>query len=266
LQQAQNGTSRVYWVFPSYAEQAARIARELGIAWAAALNLTYVAHGHTMAGDPQSGVDLATKALELARHAGSPTVIARCLVTLAGTLAATEPDHARRLLEEALAQRQRFDIDNLGDAWQATIVAARIGDWPLILQLADRSIRHVQWGGQRSWLAGVFTVVARALAPTDVEAAARLQGAARQMAVQIATRPITAAGSTSAGSPGVRPAGSSLFTDLRRQTSQLLHDALDEGQLRQLWAEGETMDSDQAATYALEAIRRTRQAQHPDGM
>jgi predicted ATPase len=46
---------------------------------------------------------------------------------------------------------------------------------------------------------------------------------------------------------------------LRRQTSALLHDALDEGRLRQLRAEGEAMDSDQAAAYALEAIRRARQ-------
>jgi hypothetical protein len=81
------------------------------------------------------------------------------------------------------------------------------------------------------------------------------------VAVQIATRPITAPGNTSPGSAAVRPAGSSPFTDLRRQTSQLLHDALDEGRLRQLRTEGEAMDSDQAAAYALEAIRRARQSQ-----
>ena len=50
-----------------------------------------------------------------------------------------------------------------------------------------------------------------------------------------------------------------MITDLRRQTSELLHDALDEARLQQLRAEGEAMDSDQAAAYALEAIRRTRQ-------
>jgi hypothetical protein len=50
-----------------------------------------------------------------------------------------------------------------------------------------------------------------------------------------------------------------LITDLRRQTSELLHDTLDEGTLRQLRAEGEAMDSDRAAAYALEAIRRARQ-------
>jgi hypothetical protein len=51
-----------------------------------------------------------------------------------------------------------------------------------------------------------------------------------------------------------------LISDLRHQTSDLLHDALDEAGLRQLRAEGEAMDSDQAAAYALEAIRRARQS------
>jgi hypothetical protein len=51
--------------------------------------------------------------------------------------------------------------------------------------------------------------------------------------------------------------------DFRHQTSELLHDALDEGRLRQLRAEGEAMDSDQAAAYALEAIRRARQSTAP---
>jgi hypothetical protein len=53
-------------------------------------------------------------------------------------------------------------------------------------------------------------------------------------------------------------------TELRHQTSGLLHDALDEGRLGQLRAEGEAMDSDQAAAYALEAIRRARQSTDSD--
>jgi hypothetical protein len=62
------------------------------------------------------------------------------------------------------------------------------------------------------------------------------------------------------------PTGSSLIANLRRQTSELLQDALDEGRLQQLRAEGEAMDSDQAAAYALETIRRARQSQHSDGI
>jgi hypothetical protein len=62
------------------------------------------------------------------------------------------------------------------------------------------------------------------------------------------------------GSPAVAPPSSSFITDVRHQTSALLHDALDEGQVRQLRSEGEAMDCDQAATYALEAIGRARQS------
>jgi hypothetical protein len=44
------------------AEQASRIARELRMGAAAAGYLAFAATGHTMAGDPQAGVDLAKKA------------------------------------------------------------------------------------------------------------------------------------------------------------------------------------------------------------
>jgi hypothetical protein len=186
-------------------------------------------------------------------------------MALAGTVAGSEPPAARRLLEEALTLRG-LDMESLAQVTQATLIAAGMGDWPLTLQLADRSIRHLQWGGQRPWLAGVLNVVARAVAESDAEAAARLQGAARHLALQTATSPTTAAGSTvipgrpNPVSPAVAPPGSPLITDLRRQTSQMLHDTLDEDRLRRLRAEGEAMDSDQAAVYALEAIRRARQS------
>jgi hypothetical protein len=179
---------------------------------------------------------------------------------LAGTVAGSDPPAARELLEEALALRERLDIENVNEVTQATLIAAGMGDWPLTMQLAERSIPHLQWGRQQPYLAGVLNVVARAVAPTDIEGAARLQGAARHLVLQPAVGVTATPGRTHTGSPAGAPPGSSLITDLRRQTSQLLHDALDEGRLRQLRAEGEDMDSDQAAAYALGAIRRARQA------
>jgi hypothetical protein len=241
-----------------YGEQAAAIAREDGREGFAAVGLSAVASSYTMAGDPQAGVGIAREALELARAAAAPTVTALCLVTLAGAVAGSDPPEARRLLEEALALRESLGMESLAQVTQATLIAAGMGDWALTLQLADRSIRHLQWGGQRPYLAGILNVVARALAGTDIEAAARLHGAARHLAPQ----PVAG----SAGVPGrpnpappAAPAGSSLITDLRHQTSELLHDVLDEGRLRQLRSEGEAMDSDQAATYALDVIRDARQ-------
>jgi tetratricopeptide (TPR) repeat protein len=243
-----------------YYEQAAGIARDDGREASAAGYLAGAANCYTMAGDPQAAVEIAKKALEMSRAAGGSVAVAFCLVVLAGALAEGEPLQARSLLEEGLALRDSLAIETAAEVTAATFIAARMGDWPLSLRLADRSVRQLQWGGQLPQLAGILNVVARALATADDEAAARLQGAARQLAVQIAPRPTTAVGNTGPGSPAVRPAGPSLITDLRRQTSALLHDALDEGRLRQLRTEGETMDSDQAAAYALEAIGRARRS------
>jgi hypothetical protein len=212
-----------------------------------------------MAGEPEAGVASAREALELARSAGAPTTIALSLTALAGTLADTDPLGARELLEESLTLRESLGIDSSSEVTSATLIAARMGDWRLILELANSSIPHLQWGGQRPWLAGILSIVARAVGATDVEAAARLQGAARHLVPQSATVQTTKPSRPNPTSPPVATPGSSLITDLRRQTSALLHDALDEGRLRQLRAEGEAMDSDQAAAYALEAIRRARQ-------
>jgi predicted ATPase len=243
-----------------YSEQAAAISREDGKEARTAVGLAGAAVDYTMAGDPQAGVDMARQAVELARAAGAPTTLAFCLVALAGSISETEPVPARRLLEEALAVRESHDIENVQEVTQATLIAARMGDWPLTLQLADRSIRHLQWGGRRPHLMGVLNVVARALTPTDPEGAARLQGAARHLGRRIASGANTATARTDPDPLAAAPAGSSLITDLRRQTSELLHDALDEGRLHQLRAEGEAMDSDQGAAYALEAIRRARRS------
>jgi hypothetical protein len=211
-----------------------------------------------MSGDPDAGVGLAEEALALARAGGAPTAVASCLMTLAGTLADREPRRARQSLEEALAMRGSLDIESVGEVTQATLIASRMGDWPLTLQLADRSIRHLQWGGQRPMLAGILNVVARALAEADSQAAARLQGAARHLAVQLSTPRLTATADASTASPAAPPAASSVITELRRQTSTLLRGALGEERLKHFRSEGEAMDSDKAATYALNAIARAQ--------
>jgi tetratricopeptide (TPR) repeat protein len=247
------------------AEQAAAIARDNGREAPAATQLASAANCYTMAGDPQAGVDIAKKALEMSRAAGGPMTVAFCLAVLAGALAEGEPPRARGLLEEALVLRESLAIETGAEVTAATLIAARMGDWPLTLRLADRSVRQLQWSGQRPYLVGILNVVARAVAETDVEAAARLQGAARHLAPEPTAGQTTVPGRPNPASPAVAPRGSSLITDLRHQTSQLLHDALDEGLLRQLRTEGEAMDSDQAATYALDAIRRARQSRLSDG-
>jgi predicted ATPase/class 3 adenylate cyclase len=241
-----------------YGEQAADFALQDGMKASTAGNLAGAATSLIMAGDPEAGAGLAEEALKMARSAGAPITTMFCLVVAAGTLAHQDPMRARGLLEEGLTLRQSLDIESVAEVTQATLIAASMGDWPLALQLAERSIRHLQWGGERPWLAGILNVVARALADIDTEAAARLQGAARHLTVQVTAADAVAAAGSSLASPS-QAAGFSMIRDLRRQTSAILNDALDEGRLRRLRAEGEAMDSDQAAAYALDAIRRARQ-------
>jgi hypothetical protein len=69
-----------------------------------------------------------------------------------------------------------------------------------------------------------------------------------------------AAASAGLASPGGPAAGFSIISDLRRQTSELLHDGLNDERAHQLWVEGESTDSDQAVIYGLDAIRRARQS------
>jgi hypothetical protein len=246
-------------------EQAAVIARDNRREVSAAANLADAAYAYTMAGDAQAGIDIARQALQMSRAAGGPMTIAYCLAVLAGALAEAEPPQARSRLEEALDLRDSLAIETTNEVLASTLAAARMGDWPLTLQQADRSIRHLQWLGSRPYLAGILKVVARALAATDVEAAARLQGAANHLAPRPATGQTPVPGRPNPASPAVLPPGTSLITDLRRQTSALLLEALDERRLRQLRTEGEALDSDQAATYALDAIRRALQSQQTNG-
>jgi predicted ATPase/class 3 adenylate cyclase len=242
----------------SYAEQAAWVARGNGMESQAAEKFAGAATSYTMAGDPEAGVGVARQALELARAIDAPMTVSFCLVALAGAVAQSEPVQARNLLEEALAARESHNIETTDVVSQATLIAASMGDWPLTLHLADPAIRGLQWDGTWAYLGGVLNVVARAVAATDLEAAARLQGAARHLAPRPAAGTTTVQGRSGPDSPAAAPRGSSFITDLRRQTSALLHDAIDEGRLHQLRAEGEAMDSDHAAAYALEAIRRAR--------
>jgi hypothetical protein len=52
------------------------------------------------------------------------------------------------------------------------------------------------------------------------------------------------------------PSGASFVTELRRQTTAALRDALGEARLHRLRTEGEAVDEDHAVAYALEAISR----------
>jgi hypothetical protein len=162
------------------------------------------------------------------------------------------------LLAESLELRATIEFQRAYDTTHAALIAARIADWPLVLELAPDAIRRHHWAGERPYLSGIFNVVARALASGHPEAAAVLQGAARRLvpAAARAPRGIGVAG-VNAIPPGAGAAGTaSLVTELRRQTTAILRDTLGETRLHRLRAEGEVMDDDHAVAYALDAIGR----------
>jgi hypothetical protein len=97
----------------------------------------------------------------------------------------------------------------------------------------------------------VLFVSARALADTDPEAAASIQGAALTLiATPAATTTTTAAAEAPVpltdGEPANRPG---LIVETRRETIRLLVETLGEEQLRALRHHGATMDTDTAVAY-----------------
>ena len=107
---------------------------------------------------------------------GMPVLINECLVALAQALSRQDPERARALLLEAA--HHDLDYETYSELIRTTLAAAMIRDWPLTARFATRSIPHAHWMNHRPYLHGILTVSARALAETDPEAAATIQGAA----------------------------------------------------------------------------------------
>jgi predicted ATPase len=200
--------------------------------------------------DETGVVDVATRALALARQSGGSNAIMLGLAALAIVLARSDPARARALFAEYLEISDRVGADNAALRLQATIVAARLGDWPLTLQLARRAIPLLQWRAIPPLLLGVFNVAALALADARPDAAARLQGAARSIGRTLAVNQ---------GAPGVTgavpaPARAGYLQELRREATRRLAAELGEDLFNQRRREGEEMTLDDAVAYALTEI------------
>jgi hypothetical protein len=225
-----------------------------------AANFSGVAIAHTMAGNPDSAEPVASQGLEMARRRGGPINIAANLVALAGALAERDPPRAKTLLAESLELHATLDFESPYAATQSTLIAARMADWPLVLKLATVAVRQLHWAGDRPYIGGILNLAARAIVPADPESAAVLQGAAHRLvpASAFAGRSGEAARSSPSSPDSQGAITASFITELRRQTSQMLHEALDEARLRGLRAEGGAMDEDRAVAYALDAIDRAQ--------
>jgi predicted ATPase/class 3 adenylate cyclase len=246
-----------------FAEQEAEIGRATGRVYAVANGLAAAATWHTMASDPDTALPLATEGLAVARSLGAPYYIGLNLAALAGALADRDPDRAAALLHEDIQRWDSLDYENGAEIINAALISARIRDWPTALELAPRAIRHLHWLGDRPQLAGILNILARVLAPHDPESAAILQGAARRIATAEVAEPVTPspapiASGASTETPAAHTSRNAGFvTELRRETTGLLATALGDERVRALRAQGETMDTDEVAAYALNAAARS---------
>jgi predicted ATPase/class 3 adenylate cyclase len=245
-------------------ERAAEHARVTSEAYVA-MGLGSAATFHVMAGDTQDARRFATEGLALARQIQMPTLIVTNLVALAGALADENPDQARVLLQESIQLRRGLGYENWAEFTQAALINARIGDWSQTLTLAAPAVRHLHWTGDRPLLGAVFNLVARAIATTDPEGAAVLQGAAYALIISAAPR------NSNRNEPTMRYAepapederatGRDFVTELRRETTGIIRHPLGDTRLHELRTEGQHLGRDEAVAYALDAVSRATQQQ-----
>jgi predicted ATPase/class 3 adenylate cyclase len=204
-------------------EQAATIARTGGDLADASLQLGLAAGGYLLAGDAPRAVRLAREALTLARQIGDPALIASGLLAVGLTIVETDPEQARACLRESLDLSNAFGFQsNVGP--RAAALAFSVNDRTATLELGGRAIRALQPGGDRFRISYLLHTIAGALAATQPEAAAMIQGAAE---AYVAELPILA------------------------PFSLIMTEALGEERAHELRTRGAEMDWDQAVAYTL---------------
>jgi hypothetical protein len=241
-----------------HAEHQIAVARSAGLRIDVAFSLWALAIGHVLDGDPDKALPLAEEGLALAREIGNPLTIGFSLIALSGALADRDPEQARALLDESIRMMDTFEgVRHTYMRHTALLVAARLGAWNHVPELAAPSIRDYLWSGETVRLGGVLTVLIPAVLSYDPEGAARLHGAARRLVTAGRQGPT---GRPAPNQPRSEPSDSQpagrrgLVSELRLQTTARLHHSLSEARLRELRAEGEALDDDRVAALALEAI------------
>ena len=197
--------------------------------------------------DPAKARPYAEEGLVKARATRAPNAIAFNLLTLAQTLGLDDPDRARALLDEALGVAAALGYEAPSELQVVLFTAARLGAWTAALRAASRSLHHQLRSGSIGavGLAGTLNLVAAGLAEHRPEAAAVIQGSVGPLLGRL-----TPAG---AAASGAAPPGGGLVeftTQARREATKILVATLGDARLRELRAEGATMDETQTCTYA----------------
>jgi hypothetical protein len=249
-------------------ERNAEIFRSAGLVYELAFVLGALARPLAMIGEADRASPIADEAIALARQVGAPRLIAYTLLSEAAVVARQDPERAKALLSESLRTCAAPGYPDISLHAQTVHLAAFMGDWEQVLASAPAAIRGLHWLGGRPDLAGQLNIVARALAPTDPDTTALLQGAARRLLAASHTPQTAPAGNDTtpnaespAGSQATRGRGG-LIGDLRRETTRMLRGNLDEARLQELRVAGEAMDDDQVVALALASIARAQTETH----
>ena len=94
------------------------------------------------------------------------------------TVVETDPEQARAYLRESLELSTALGYQGALDLVWAAGIAFLLNDRTATLELGRRAIRALQPGGDRLRMGFVLHIIAGALAATQPEAAAMIQGAA----------------------------------------------------------------------------------------
>jgi hypothetical protein len=136
-------------------------------------------------------------------------------------------------------------------------VAAYMGDLDQALDAAPVAIRGFLWTGQWSNLAGMLNLVARALAPSEPNTAAIIQGAVRRLVTASQAQSVRPDAQPPANAhPTSAPSGP--VVELRQQTTAILRDTVGDTRLRELRTKGEALEEEAVVALTLDGLTRSR--------
>ena len=230
--------------------RAAEVARTDGYPGVAATYLAYGVNARLLGNvGTQKAIADAEDSISLARRSGMPGAIVQSLNALALALAEHDPVGSRAALMESIERGNWYMEDVSGIFVTGCMVAGRLRDWPLTLDLAARGMRMWRWDMSPLWAAICLAECARALADDKPEVAGVLRGAA------YATFQQASPNGDSTRPPDTRVDTSSNFVIAAlRETGDLVAAALGVDRRRELGAAGAAMSMDDAVSYALEHV------------
>jgi predicted ATPase len=213
--------------------------------------------------DPERALALAAEAVGLARQLDAPLLVGFCLMSMANAQAGSDPSEARRLFREGAAATTA--VPGLGPTELSVIAfqAAGLEDWETVLEVASDAIRGFHWLGERPNQAGMLNIVSRALATSDPETAAVLQGATRKLMSSLSVPPLATNRSREPAPPTATTGEGGTIPELRRETTSILRATLGEARLRELRSQGEAMDDNDVVRLTLDTIARAKSAARP---